>query len=179
MTNICQLKLYIFELIDFKTSLCFYIAMGDQKKKKAFGPELLSSIIEQNSIYSNPMFCIHKKWEGIVGEGLSKICRPVKISEQTLIISTKNNAWMHELNFNKDTIIHNTNKTIGAQTIKDIKFILTKDFSVFKHKVVKQQTPRIPTKTEEEFISNSLKDIKSEDLRLILYRAYIKQKQYM
>lgn len=63
------------------------------------------------------------EWPEIVGDRISKVATPEKITENILYIKVKNSSWRNELIFMKHEILKKIDKAIGGGIIQDIKFI--------------------------------------------------------
>lgn len=61
-------------------------------------------------------------WPHVVGEKISAITEPFKISKGTLFVRVKNASWRNELIFLKPTLIKKLNKHLNDCIIKEIIF---------------------------------------------------------
>lgn len=61
-------------------------------------------------------------WNEIVDERVSKNTEAVKITNQTLYVSTSSPVWAQELSFLKKAIIGRFNEKAGREVILDIRF---------------------------------------------------------
>ncbi|AWB09394.1 Protein of unknown function (DUF721) [Thermodesulfobium acidiphilum] len=66
-------------------------------------------------------FIIEKNWHEIVGLKLSKISKPIKLSQKTLTISTTHPTISREISLYSDTIIDRIKKKLDID-IKNLKF---------------------------------------------------------
>lgn len=59
-------------------------------------------------------------WHDVVGERISKVTEPVRMSDAKLFVKVQNDAWRNEIVFYKKEIIGNINKALGSAVIEDI-----------------------------------------------------------
>ena len=62
-------------------------------------------------------------WHKIVGEKISKVTEPERVSDGKIFVKVKNDAWRTELVFYKKDIIHKINNAAGSSVVEDIIFI--------------------------------------------------------
>lgn len=62
-------------------------------------------------------------WHRLVGESVSKVTEPQRISRGRIFVKVKNDVWRHELHYQKKTIIDQINEGVGSQVVKEIIFI--------------------------------------------------------
>jgi predicted nucleic acid-binding Zn ribbon protein len=62
-------------------------------------------------------------WHDVVGERISKVTEPVRMSDAKLFVKVKNDTWRNEIVFYKKEIIGNINKALGSAVIDDIVFL--------------------------------------------------------
>ena len=67
---------------------------------------------------------IHQNWEKIIGSYWSKICQPVGYNYPCLIIRVPSSSHMHEVQFQKESIVKKINKYTGFTFVKDIRLML-------------------------------------------------------
>jgi hypothetical protein len=151
--------------------------MGNQKKNFiAHGPERVCSVIDHSKISKNPMFVILKNWKNIVGELLNKVSSPVQLNSGTLIIAVKNHSWMQELMFSKSALKEKLLELTDA--VSDIKFIIAQSEHGAKHAKKSAPKKQYPyTREDENFINSVVNNLKSEELKLSIYKSFVKQKQ--
>ena len=63
------------------------------------------------------------EWHRIVGESISKVTEPQRVSRGTLFVQVQSDSWRHELHYRKSEIISTINGRLGSQVILDIIFI--------------------------------------------------------
>lgn len=61
-------------------------------------------------------------WPHVVGEKISAITEPFRISKGTLFVRVKNASWRNELMFLKPMLIQKLNQHLNACIIKEIIF---------------------------------------------------------
>ena len=59
-------------------------------------------------------------WHEIVGEKISRVTEPERMSDGKIFVKVKNDTWRNELIFYKKEIIEKLNSTIGSRAVKDI-----------------------------------------------------------
>ena len=59
-------------------------------------------------------------WHEIVGEKISKVTEPERLSDGKIFVKVKNAAWRNELVFHKRDIIDKINRAVGSSVVKDI-----------------------------------------------------------
>ncbi len=94
-------------------------------KKKAISiGSVLQNILKQYELEQqyNANYII-QFWKEIVPENIYKICYPVEIKEQTIIIKASTEAWRKEIINNKETLIQMINKKTDKTIITNIKVI--------------------------------------------------------
>ena len=62
------------------------------------------------------------QWNAIVGEHIAEVTLPMRITQGVLVVRVRTSTWRNELNMRKQEIIGKVNNTIGADTVKDIRF---------------------------------------------------------
>jgi predicted nucleic acid-binding Zn ribbon protein len=63
------------------------------------------------------------RWSELVGEKISKQCKPVKFEDGELIIQAKTNIWKQELAKRRDDLLNLLNGRIKSSLVKKIKII--------------------------------------------------------
>lgn len=90
-----------------------------QELKKIIGRFLKKNGLEKG-VNQNKALLI---WKEIVGKTIADNTSPEKVEHGILTVKTKNSSWRQELLFKKQEIIEKLNKSLGDNTIKEIKFI--------------------------------------------------------
>ena len=66
---------------------------------------------------------IINNWESLVGDKISKQCKPVEINDGELVVKVKNNIWKQELAQRPDDLLNLLNGKIKSTLVKKIKII--------------------------------------------------------
>ena len=66
---------------------------------------------------------IFDRWEFLVGEKISRQCKPVEMDNGELIIKAKNNIWKQELGQRQIDLLNLLNARIKSSLVKKIKII--------------------------------------------------------
>ncbi len=66
---------------------------------------------------------IFSRWEFLVGNKISKQCKPVEINDGELVIKAKNNIWKQELALRQKDLLNLLNGRIKSSLVKKIKII--------------------------------------------------------
>jgi predicted nucleic acid-binding Zn ribbon protein len=66
---------------------------------------------------------LFNRWETLVGEKISKQCKPVKFKDGELVIQAKTNIWKQELAQRRDDLLNLLNGRIKSSLVKKIKII--------------------------------------------------------
>jgi len=66
---------------------------------------------------------LFRNWESMVGEKISRQCKPVEMKDGELIIQAKNNIWKHELGQRQEDLLNLLNGRIKSSFVKKIKII--------------------------------------------------------
>jgi predicted nucleic acid-binding Zn ribbon protein len=66
---------------------------------------------------------IFSRWESLVGNKISKQCKPVEIKDGELVIQAKNNIWKQELALRQKDLLNLLNGRIKPSLVKKIKII--------------------------------------------------------
>lgn len=67
---------------------------------------------------------ILEEWDEIVGEGIARVTRPVKVSGQALIVEVRSSAWLQELEMMKHELMKRLNAGRGDGRIEKLVFVL-------------------------------------------------------
>lgn len=63
------------------------------------------------------------RWEAVVGDRIAAMTSATKIQQGVLLVRVKTSTWRNELTMRKKEIIDRLNGALGAQIVKDIKFL--------------------------------------------------------
>lgn len=66
---------------------------------------------------------IFDRWDSLVGEKISRQCKPVEMNNGELIIKAKNNIWKQELGQRQNDLLNLLNARIKSSLVKKIKII--------------------------------------------------------
>jgi predicted nucleic acid-binding Zn ribbon protein len=66
---------------------------------------------------------IISNWESLVGDKISKQCKPVEINDGELVIQAKNDMWKQELAQRQEDLLNLLNGRIKSSLVKKIKII--------------------------------------------------------
>ena len=87
-------------------------------------PTILKTVLDKynlsDSVYREQLF---SHWEELVGEKISKQCKPIEINNGELIIKAKNNIWKQELAQRQNDLLNLLNGRIKSSLVKKIKII--------------------------------------------------------
>ena len=87
-------------------------------------PSILQNVLKKydltDAVDSELLF---NRWESLVGEKISKQCKPVKFNDGELIVQAKNNIWKQELAQRQDDLLNLINGKIKSSLVKKIKII--------------------------------------------------------
>lgn len=62
-------------------------------------------------------------WSSVVGEKISSITKPERLSDGKMFVKVKNDTWRNELVYHKKSIIVKLNKQLGSEIVRDIVLI--------------------------------------------------------
>ncbi len=62
-------------------------------------------------------------WSSVVGQSISDVTKPQRISDGKLFIQVQNDAWRQELFYHKRDILQKLNFALGSNLVKDIVLI--------------------------------------------------------
>jgi hypothetical protein len=65
-----------------------------------------------------------RHWEGVVGETVARVARPVEVRGRTLYVDVRDSVWMHQLSLMREDIRHRLNSASGEEAIEGIFFSL-------------------------------------------------------
>ena len=101
------------------------------------------------------LFKMKACWAEIIGNNNAKHCGPVKLERRILTLQVDSSVWSNQFLYYKSQFIRQINVFMGTDYVKDIKFVLGKDFkrnSIYKgsnSEATDQKLP-VPPATEEE-----------------------------
>ena len=59
-------------------------------------------------------------WSKVVGEKISEVTEPRRITDGKIFVKVKNDTWRNELVYYKKNIIEKLNNELGSRIVKDI-----------------------------------------------------------
>jgi len=65
-----------------------------------------------------------EQWPRLVGPRVARRTRAVGFRDGTLRVEVEGSAWMHELGFLKRDLIRNINRHLGAERVRDVRFVM-------------------------------------------------------
>lgn len=97
------------------------------------------------------------QWDEIVGEILSKKCRPLKFDHGTLHVSVSGSSWAQELQMQKGKFLKRLNESAGEGLFQDIRFLIggAKSDEISKEEILKFD----PEEIEVVFAETKLDEI--------------------
>jgi len=86
--------------------------------------EILAKLVKKYNLDSEiSVTRLFENWSSIVEPGLAKICHPVEIQNNVLVLKVKNEVWKRELAMNRKELLNSIKTKIKGRKINDIKFI--------------------------------------------------------
>lgn len=64
------------------------------------------------------------EWDEIVGEGIARVTRAVKVSDRALFVEVRSSAWLQELEMMKHELMTRLNAGRGDGRIEKLVFVL-------------------------------------------------------
>ena len=116
---------------------------------------VLNMIGSQSNQNQYNLFKMKSCWAEIIGNNNAKHCGPLKLERRILTLQVDSSVWSNQFLYYKSQFIRQINVFMGTDYVKDIKFVLGKDFkrgsanSGSNLKTVGQKIP-VPPATEEE-----------------------------
>ena len=62
-------------------------------------------------------------WGAVVGRAVSSVTKAEGVDSGTLVVRVESSVWRQELHMQKKEMINKLNKKIGAEVIREIRFI--------------------------------------------------------
>ena len=63
------------------------------------------------------------EWPALAGERIAKRTRAVAFRDGVMTIEVEGSAWMHELNFLRREIVRRANQRVGANVVREVRFV--------------------------------------------------------
>ena len=116
---------------------------------------VLNMIGSQSSQNQYNLFKMKACWAEIIGSNNAKHCGPVKLERRVLTLQVDSSVWSNQFLYYKSQFIRQINVFMGTDYVKDIKFVLGKDFKKGSihaggHLKAADQKLPLPPATEEE-----------------------------
>jgi hypothetical protein len=116
---------------------------------------VLNMIGSQSNQNHYNLFKMKACWAEIIGNNNAKHCGPVKLERRILTLQVDSSVWSNQFLYYKSQFIQQINIFMGTDYVKDIKFVLGKDFKrvLFKSNNNSKQADYklpVPPTTEEE-----------------------------
>ena len=116
---------------------------------------VLNMIGSQSNQNHYNLFKMKACWAEIIGNNNAKHCGPVKLERRILTLQVDSSVWSNQFLYYKSQFIRQINIFMGTDYVKDIKFVLGKDFKrvLFKSNNNSKQADYklpVPPTTEEE-----------------------------
>ena len=116
---------------------------------------VLNMIGSQSNQNQYNLFKMKACWAEIIGTNNAKHCGPVKLERRILTLQVDSSVWSNQFLYYKNQFIRQIHVFMGTDYVKDIKFVLGKDFkrgsaySGNNSKAADHKLP-VPPATEEE-----------------------------
>jgi len=89
---------------------------------------VLNMIGSQSNQNQYNLFKMKACWAAIIGNNNAKHCGPVKLDRRILTLQVDSSVWSNQFLYYKSQFIRQINVFMGTDYVKDIKFILGKEF---------------------------------------------------
>ena len=66
------------------------------------------------------------EWPALAGERVARHSRATGFRDGVLTVEVEGSAWMHELGFLKRELVRRANDHLGAQVVREVKFVLAR-----------------------------------------------------
>jgi predicted nucleic acid-binding Zn ribbon protein len=66
------------------------------------------------------------EWPAYAGERIARRARATGFRDGVLTVEVEGSAWMHELGFLKAELVRRANRHIGADTVREVRFVLAR-----------------------------------------------------
>ena len=67
-----------------------------------------------------------EEWHRLVGPRVGRHTRAVSFRNGALLVEVEGSAWMHELSFLKRDLLQTINRHLGADRVREVRFILAR-----------------------------------------------------
>ena len=101
------------------------------------------------------VFKMKSCWAEIIGKNNAKHCGPIKLERRILTLQVDSSVWSNQFLYYKSEFIRQVNTFMGNDYIKDIKFIIGKNFkkscgTLAKNELLREDKLTIPSVSAEE-----------------------------
>lgn len=117
-------------------------------------------------------------WHTVVGEGIARVARPLRLEDDTLWVAVVNSTWLQELRFQQKVILERLNAIVGEEAFKHLRFVVRSQLPP-QPQVVETPDPstRIPDTVrlndeERAEVAERFAHVEPPELRQALQRAY-------
>ena len=66
------------------------------------------------------------EWTALAGERIARRARATGFRDGVLTVEVEGSAWMHELGFLKADLVRRANQHIGAEVVREVRFVLAR-----------------------------------------------------
>jgi predicted nucleic acid-binding Zn ribbon protein len=63
------------------------------------------------------------EWPAVAGARIAGRAHAVSFRDGTLNVEVEGSAWMHELGFHRRELVRNLNRHLGAEVVRDVRFV--------------------------------------------------------
>ena len=89
---------------------------------------VLNMIGSQSNQNQYNLFKMKDRWADIIGNNNAKHCGPIKLERRILTLQVDSSVWSNQFLYYKSQFIMQINAFMGTDYVKDIKFVLGKDY---------------------------------------------------
>ncbi|MBR4908749.1 MAG: DUF721 domain-containing protein [Acidaminococcaceae bacterium] len=116
---------------------------------------VLNMIGSQSNQNQYNLFKMKDRWADIIGNNNAKHCGPIKLERRILTLQVDSSVWSNQFLYYKSQFIMQINAFMGTDYVKDIKFVLGKNYKRslrYSHNNLKTMDHKlqIPSATKEE-----------------------------
>lgn len=102
--------------------------MSDRGERPVRAGELVDAVLERAGVRKQVLRTeLLEEWNEIVGEGIARVTRPVKVSGQALIVEVRSSAWLQELEMMKYELMKKLNAGRGDGRIERLVLVLAEE----------------------------------------------------
>jgi hypothetical protein len=110
---------------------------------------------------------IQGAWQEIVGELMSRYCHPIQVVGSRLKIGVTSPVWLSEMDYFKDTLLDNIQKTLGSKVITEVSFSMIERVPAALPMPLESRIEDVhePSTDESEKMEQALSSIADPELR--------------